>query len=115
MDLFIVDDFVKIESLEHLNKTHSLIEFFMGFQNITKLLKSNGHNLNYSHLKLKPLRYSTSPKKIFLFVVYNFIIRVKTEFYFFTLKFKASYLNFSILRNTSTNYRTHTQVALFEL
>ena len=36
---------------------HSPVEFFVGFQNIIKLLKSDEQNLNYKHLKLKPLRY----------------------------------------------------------
>ena len=31
----------------------------MGFQNIIKLLKSDEQNLNYRHLKLKSLKYST--------------------------------------------------------
>ncbi len=35
-----------------LNQIYSLIEFFMGFQNIIKLLKSDEQNLNYKPLKL---------------------------------------------------------------
>ena len=31
---------------------YSLIEFFVGFQNIIKLLKPDEQNLNYKHLKL---------------------------------------------------------------
>ncbi len=31
----------------------------MGFQNIIKLLKSDEQNLNYRHLKLKPLKFNS--------------------------------------------------------
>ncbi len=47
---------VILSKLGHLNLTHSLIEFFMGFQNIIKLLKLDKQNLNYRCLKLKPFR-----------------------------------------------------------
>ena len=46
----------------------------MGFQNIIKLLKSDKENLNYRHLKLKPLRYTsfaTNSLQLFLLALFK--------------------------------------------
>ncbi len=45
-------DFVKIGSFLNFELNDSYIKFFVGFQNITKLIKLAKHNLNYRHLKL---------------------------------------------------------------